>query len=458
MPALRYRPASTPALLLRRGASAAATLLLLVLLGGCADDTPSGETASSGAATGAAAGTSAACDPDNGGLTLPQGFCATVFADGVGRARHIAVDAEGDVYVRLREEREGGSIVALRDTTGDGRADVRSHFGSETGAGTGIAVSEGHLYVSSDLEVFRFPLQAGELAPSAGPELIVTGFPEQSTHEAKSIALNGSGGLYVNVGAPSNTCQVQDRTLDSPGQDPCPELERQAGIWRFDANRAGQTQAEDGTRFATGIRNAVALTAHDGQVYAAQHGRDQLYHLYPELYNEQQSAELPAEELLRVTEGADFGWPYCFYDQYQGKKVLAPEYGGDGKEVGRCADAPAPLVAFPGHYAPNGLLFYTGDHFPDRYQGGAFVAFHGSWNRAPEPQQGYLVAFVPFQGGEPAGDWEVFADGFKGQETLESPNNAAHRPMGLAQAPDGALYIADSVEGRIWKVVYGGDE
>ena len=111
---------------------------------------------------------------------------------------------------------------------------------------------------------------------------------------------------------------------------------------------------------------------------------------------------------------------------------------------------------FPGHWAPNDLLFYTGNQFPARYKNGAFVCFHGSWNRAPLKQGGYFVAFVPFgKDGKPSGKWEVFAEGFAGGPEIMSPNDAKARPMGLTQGADGSLYITDSVKGKIWRVMYG---
>ena len=134
---------------------------------------------------------------------------------------------------------------------------------------------------------------------------------------------------------------------------------------------------------------------------------------------------------------------------------MAPEYGGDGDKVGRCDQYDDPIMAFPAHWAPNDLLFYTHDKFPDEYQGGALIAFHGSWNRAPLPQQGYKVVFVPFDNTLPAGDWQVFANGFAGQETFYSTRDAQFRPMGLAQGPNGELYITDSQIGRVWRVTYG---
>jgi glucose/arabinose dehydrogenase len=111
-------------------------------------------------------------------------------------------------------------------------------------------------------------------------------------------------------------------------------------------------------------------------------------------------------------------------------------------------------MAFPGHLAPNDLLFYTGEMFPERYRNGAFIAFHGSWNRAPLEQKGYFVAFIPFKNGLPDGEMETFADGFAGVKVIQSPNDALHRPMGLAQGPDGSIYVSDSEEGRIYRIIY----
>ncbi len=399
------------------------------------------------------------CAPDNDGLVLPDGFCAAVVADSLGPVRHIAVDDDGDLYAALRQVSGGGGIVALRDTDGDGRADVEERFG--TSGGTGIGLRDGYLYFAPDTAVWRYAFEGeDELVPGGEREVVVTGLPDQRSHAAKPFAFDGEGNLYVNVGGPSNACQEEARTPGSPGQDPCPQLERQGGIWRFAADALNQTQEDDGMRYATGIRNAVALDWNDraSSLYAVQHGRDQLNQLWPDLYTEEESAELPAEEFFKVDEGDDFGWPYCYYDWLEDdQKELAPEYGGDGAEVGRCSDAEDPIAAFPGHWAPNDLVFYDGDQFPESYRGGAFIAFHGSWNRTPR-QDGYQVVFVPFDGDMPSGDYETFADGFAGDGDWRppTPGEAEHRPMGLAVGPDGSLYIADSVQGRIWRVVYRG--
>ncbi len=413
-------------------------------------------TALTGCAPGDLASGPPACDPDDGGLTLPDGFCALVVAEDVGRARHLAVTENGDIFIALGASRRGGGpvgVVALRDTTGDGKADVTVNFGDD--GGTGLAIRDGSLYFGPDWGVLRYPLPTGALEPAGPPDTIVRGLPDSLNHRSKALAIAPDGALYVNIGSPGNACQTQSRTQGSPGMDPCPQLETRAGIWRFDANTTGQSQAQ-GVRFATGLRNTVALAINpmDSLLYGVIHGRDQLGQLWPDIYTEQQNAELPAEEFVRISEGADFGWPYCYYDPELDRYVLAPEYGGDGQSAGRCEGLAQPLIAFPAHWGPNGLLFYTGGQFPERYRGGAFIAFHGSWNRAPLPQGGYNVVFAPFEGGEPTGEWEVFADGFAGDQV--DPRNADHRPVGLAQGPDGSLYVADDQGGTIFRIIHQG--
>ncbi|MFZ5608340.1 MAG: PQQ-dependent sugar dehydrogenase [Pseudomonadota bacterium] len=392
---------------------------------------------------------------ESAGITLPPGFHAQIFADNLGRVRHIAVRDDGVVYAALRQKTEEGGIRALRDRDGDGKADDIVAFGDVEG--TGLAIAGAYLYFGADDKVLRFRFAGDALIPSGAAEVIVAGFPEQRQHAAKSLALDGQGGLYVNVGAPSNACQEQMRTRGSPGLKPCPQLVRQAGIWRFDAQKPGQTQA-DGKRYVSGIRNAVALDWNRdvGALYFVQHGRDQLSSLWPDYFDDADNAEKPAEEFHRAVPGGDYGWPYSYYDPVIKARMAAPEYGGDGKTRAAPGAAPEPLIAFPAHWAPNDLLFYEGTQFPAGWRGGAFIAFHGSWNRAPLPQAGYNVVFVPMKDGVASGPWQVFADGFKGADPLTSSGEAAYRPMGLGQAPDGALYIADSVKGRIWRVTYEG--
>ena len=395
------------------------------------------------------------CDADNGGIQLPDGFCAFVVADGLGAVRHLDVAPNGDIFVAIRNQQNApGGIIALRDTDGDGRADLEERFGED--GGTSIQLRRDYLYFGRDNAIVRYPMRRGELVPDGPAEVIAT-LPDQRSHASKGFAFDGEGAMYVNVGAPANACQSEDREPGVPGMDPCPLLENHGGVWRFDADRPGQTQAS-GTRYATGMRQNFAMAWHpfSAGLYLVQHGRDQLNTLW-DGFTEEQNAELPSEEFMRVEEGSNFGWPYCYHDWQQDKRVLSPEYSGDGMEVGRCGEFDLPLIGFPGHWAPNALMFYSGEQFPERYRGGAFIVFHGSWNRAPLPQGGYKVVFVPFDGDAPAtGDYEIFADGFAGQTPLMDRDNAPYRPSGIAVGPDGSVYISNDRTGRIWRVIYTG--
>ena len=284
--------------------------------------------------------------------------------------------------------------------------------------------------------------------------MIVSGLPLTGDHPMHPIAIDAQGALYVDLGSATNSCQVANRTANSPGINPCTELETRAGTWRYDANLTGQ-MFSPAERFVTGLRNGEGFGFDAaGRMFATQHGRDQLSQNFSQLYTTAQGANEPAEQLVQLERGADYGWPYCYFDDVQQKLVLAPEYGGDGKTIGVCAQKRAPIASFPGHWAPNDMALYLGQQFPNAYRGGAFIAFHGSWNRAPLPQAGYNIVFQPLADGKASGHYVVFADGFAG--AVEDPGQAAHRPSGLAVGPDGALYIADDQRGRVYRVTYHG--
>jgi glucose/arabinose dehydrogenase len=394
-------------------------------------------------------------DADNAGLKLPAGFGALKVAETGVKTRHLVVTPEGYIYVKLAKvPKEGKGIWVLKEGAG-GKATFKTSFGNY--GGTGIAIKDGYLYASSNTEVFRYKLNGqNEVINPDEPEKIVTGLKAGKQHETKSIVLDNKGNIYVNIGAWFNSCQYQDRGLHSPGIPGCPILDSMGGIWQFRADKPNQSYG-DGVHYASGIRNVVGLdwNQQDDQLFVMQHGRDNLNSSWPELFTAQQSAELPAECMYSLKKGDNAGWPFMYYDQIQHKKIQAPEYGGNGKKE---ADAKYidPVAAYPGHMAPNGLLFYTGNMFPEHYKNGAFIAFHGSWNRAPEPQKGYFVVFQPFKNGKPSGNWEVFAEGFAGVDQVKSPGQAQHRPCGLAQGPDGSLYVTDDVKGTIYRIIYTG--
>jgi glucose/arabinose dehydrogenase len=393
-------------------------------------------------------------DADNAGLILPKGFAALIVTSAYGKPRHIAVTPEGYLYVKLAQPFNGNGIYLLKDKNGDGKIDDAIGFGNY--GGTGNALKDGYLYASSDENVYRYKLNnQHEVTNLNDPDEIIHGLLNRREHESKSITLENNGNIYVNIGAYSNAWQVQDRVPGSPGMKPCPILDSAGGIWQFKDNQMHQTYG-DGVRYATCLRNVVGLdwNTQTNSLFVMQHGRDQLHDNWPRLFTVQQSAELPAECMYEIHKGDNAGWPYIYYDQIQHKKILAPEYGGNGKKTAG-EDAINPIMAFPGHLAPDGLLFYTGNMFPEKYKHGAFIAFHGSWNRAPLPQEGYYVVFAPFKDGKPTGEWEVFANGFAGKPPITSARNA-HRRCGLAQGPYGSLYVTDDNKGAIYRIIYTG--
>ncbi len=392
-------------------------------------------------------------DRDDGAIKLPPGFRAVVVADDLGPLRFIAVAPNGDLYAKMRTV----GIIALRDTNGDGRAEERAAFGS--GGGTGIAIQGGFLYHSTSTSVLRYRLTPGELVPRGEPETMVTGLPDERQHNAKSFAFDEAGMLYVEVGSPSNGFGQPDRVRGAKGGDPTEFFKKHGGFWRFDPNRLNQTQA-DGYRFSTGHRHVLSIARQpvSKQFFVVMMGRDQLNTVAPEFYTDEDNAEGPAEELHLLREGGVLGWPFTYYDFRRKARMVAPEYGGDNNKQAEAGKYPEPLVTFPAHWAPLQMAFYSGDQFPAKYRGGAFVAFHGSWNRAPKPQKGYNVAFVPFdEKGMPTGGYEVFADGFAGRDEVLTPRDARFRPGGLAVGPDGSLYVADTVRGRVWRIFYTGE-
>ena len=407
-------------------------------------------------------------DADNGGLFLPDGFGAVVVADSVGPTRHLDVNTNGDIYVKLRIIEGNYGNVAIRDTDGDGKANIMERFGDYPNDGsfaTEMRIHNGYLYFSSERIVYRQKLDPYKLVPDGQLEVILVDRYPIKWHNAKSLAFDNRGGMYVTFSAPTNVCEdwnTVDRSKGDSfagvkGQYPCEQLIYMGGIWKFDENKLQQFQS-DGVRFATGLRSVVAISWNeaDESLYVVQHGRDYLSGHSPQYYSAWQNAVLPAEEFCKVKQGEDYGWPYSYYDPFKRKRMMAPEYGGDGKKEAK--GYAVPLLGLPAHWAPNDLLFYKGNQFPERYKQGAFIAFHGSTNRAPYPQAGYIVAFIPFENGKPIGKWEVFADGFTGIDVVQSMSQTKYRPMGLAEGPDGSLYISESKKGKIWRVLFRGDK
>lgn len=404
--------------------------------------------------------------PDLPPITVPAGFKATVFHPGLGATRHLAVRDNGDVYVarEFRIERKmfgqkaaWGALIAMRDEDGDGTADVVETFGPGN-VGDEVRIHNGYLYFSSDQVVYRMALD-DNLVPQTVAEPLAGGFPMTASHGSKTLAFDNVGNFYVNSGSPVNACESKRMTRAAPGIDPCPYLERSAGVWKFADDKLHQDQVRDGERYVTGTRNIVAMAWNPwaDKLFFVVHGRDAIGMQWPDFYSKQDNADLPAEEFHAVEAGDNIGWPYTYYDPRSKQRMQGPEYGGDGKTLAT-GDYKDPLIGFPAHWAPNDLLFHSGTSLPAKYEQGAFIVFHGSWNRMPFEQGGFNVVFVPMRDGEITGDWEVFIDDFVGPAPVKNPGKAAYRPTGLAEGPDGAIYITEDKQGRIWKVSYDGED
>jgi glucose/arabinose dehydrogenase/mono/diheme cytochrome c family protein len=413
-----------------------------------------------------AAPTASACDNAATGITLPPGFCASVFADNIGHARHLIVSPSGVVYANTwsgvyyanDKVPAGGFLVAMQDTKGVGKADTVTRFGESQAegsrGGTGIGLYNGALYAEVNDRIMRYALGKDAIAPAGKGEVVVSGMPLVGDHPMHPFIIDPKGNIFVDLGSATNACEEKNRVPQSPGHKPCTEKETRGGTWRYDANKTGQKFAAT-DRYATGIRNGEGMAFDaQGRLFVTQHGRDQLSQDWPQFFKPAAGPELPAEEVVQLESGHDYGWPECYFDGMQKKLMLAPEYGGDGKTVGLCAERTPPAAFFPAHWAPMALLIPTKSVLPAAYHDGMFVAFHGSWNRAPAVEAGYNVVFQPMKDGKASGKFVVFSDGFAG--AIKEPGRAAFRPAGLAEGPDGAIYIADDSHGRIWRVTYHG--
>lgn len=379
-------------------------------------------------------------------LILPEGFASSIVADSVGSVRHLAVNKHGDIYAKLSKLKDGKGILWLTDTDKDGKMDKTLGFASYPG--TGIRIHGDALYASSNSGVYRYALNPqGQVIDTGKAEVIIQGLVDKGRDNAKALAFDDHNNLYVAIGSYDETCtDAAGRGLDN-----CKLLDSVGGIWQFSTNKLNQSYAQ-GSRYARGLKNVVGLdwNTATNSLFAAQHGRGGLMSKFPKIYTQDQDNALPAETLYELSKGADAGWPYVYYDPFLHKKIVSPEYGGDGK---RSVDNKYidPVADFPAHLAPNDLLFYTGDMFPEKYKNGAFIVFHG---QSQTLKKGYLVAFVPYKNGKPSGPWEIFADNFMGVDRNNPKGAYKYRPMGIAQGADGALYVADDLKGTIFKITY----
>src|ERR1700735_2808037 len=202
------------------------------------------------------------CPNDDTGLKLPRGFCATIFADGIGHARQMVVASNGVLYVNTWSGRyygndkphAGGFLVALQDTKGAGKADIAERFGETVATGgaggTGIALYKDAIYAEINDRIAKYPLTLGSIAPKAAGVTILSGLPLTGDHPMHPFIIDSTGAIYVDDATPTNSCQIKNRTPQSPGENPCTQLETRGGIWLYDANKTDQ-KFSPAERYAT---------------------------------------------------------------------------------------------------------------------------------------------------------------------------------------------------------------
>ncbi|MET0552530.1 MAG: PQQ-dependent sugar dehydrogenase [Vicinamibacteria bacterium] len=342
-------------------------------------------------------------------LKVGPGFRVQVFADGLGKARMLAVGPKGDVYLTRREP---GDLWRLRDADGDGRAEVKEKI-LELPALHGIAFHGGRAYLATPDAVLTAEVKAdGTLGtPRSIARLDAGGGP----HDKRTLAVGPDGRLYVSVGSTCNACVEKQ-----PHNATMLVMDTEGGGLRV---------------FASGLRNTVGFDWHPGTkaLWGMDHGIDWL------------GDDLQPEELNRIEDGKRYGWPYAYGDGRVNPSIDAPQ--GTTKE--EWAKGSEKMVAgYTAHAAPLAFAFYRGSAFPERFRNGAFVTFRGSWNR--KPPSGYEIVFLPFDAAGNPGAFEPFLSGFLVPEKGEPAQFG--RPTGLAVAADGSLLFADDENGVVYRV------
>jgi Raf kinase inhibitor-like YbhB/YbcL family protein len=342
-------------------------------------------------------------------LNVPAGFAVNVFASNLKNSRVLAVAPNGNVYVSRRDQ---GDVLLLKDENGDGKADSAPRTVARRAGAHGLAIHDNQLYLITVKEVFGAPIQPdGTLG---GLKLLIGDLPDSGQHPNRTIAFGPDRMLYISVGSTCNACNESN-----------PEA---ATLLR--ASPDGKSR----TIFASGLRNMIGFDWHptSGELWGFDNGIDFL------------GDDVQPEELNRIQRGKQYGWPHVFAKGDLNPQSTPP--GGITKEQWRAQSEPM-VLGHTAHAAPMQFVFYRGGNFPREFVGDAFVTFRGSWNR--KPASGYEVVRVRFKDGQ-AQSVEPFLGGFL------SADNQTHfaRPMGLAQARDGSLLVADDLHGVIYRISY----
>jgi len=351
---------------------------------------------------------SVSAPPANATLHAPPGFHISLFADKLGDPRAMLLAPNGDVI--LSEPGEG-KITILRDANHDGVAEQRFTFASGLDNPYGLAFHGKWLYVGNESSLVRLPYAAGQTAANAKPEQLASLPP--GGHSTRGVLFNKAGTkMYVSIGSRSNV---------SSGEPP-----ERAAIVEFNPDGTGKRI------FASGLRNPVGMAWEPatGALWTVVNERDGL------------GDELVPDYATAIQPGAFYGWPYAYLGAHED-----PRRAGEQPDLVRKTIPPS--VPIQSHSAPLGIAFYQGTMFPPAYRGRAFVALHGSWNRAH--RTGYKVISIPMTNGRPTGGYDDFVAGWMPSETQRS---VWGRPVGLLVLGDGSLLISDDGGEKIWRVTY----
>ncbi len=367
--------------------------------------------------------------------SAPDGFEVSLFAKGLDRPRTLRAAPNGDIFVA---ETAAGNVRVLRPSGDGASAQKNVLYASGLAAPFGIAFypagpNPQWLYVAETNRVIRFAYANGDLKPASAPQVLVKRLaPSRGGHVTRDVAFSKDGArMFISVGSQTN--DAQDMPRKSAQEIAAWEAERGLGAaWGDEENRAAvhvfTPEGKDGRIFATGLRNCVGLAVHPrtGDVYCSTNERDGL------------GDNLVPDYVTRLSEGAFYGWPW----RYMGDRE-DPRWKGARPDLAGKVTAPdAPIQP---HSAPLGMTFYTGTAFPADYREQAFVALHGSWNRAS--RTGYKLVRIIMRDGRPTGEYEDFLTGF-----VIDAARVWGRPVGVETARDGSLLVSEDANGAIWRI------
>jgi glucose/arabinose dehydrogenase len=345
--------------------------------------------------------------PEGARLQVPAGFNVELYAEGFGRPRYMLQGPGGELLVSDSVPGEGGSVYVLKGK--DRKQLIRG-----LDRPYGLAFWKEYLYVGEPASIKRFRYNSKNLTAGPGEEVISLADFSKG-HWTRSLLFDRAGGkLYVGVGSASNV---------SPGEDP-----RRAAINRYNPDGSGHEI------FASGLRNPIGMRWYPGSdaLWAAVQERDAL------------GDNLVPDYFTRVRQGAFYGWPYAYIGPHEDPR-------NKGQKPDLVAKTVVPDVLLGSHVAVLDFVFYTGNQFPAEYRNGAFLAFHGSWNRSE--RVGQSVAFIPFKDGKPSGPVREFLTGWMlGPDQRE----VWGRPVGLLVLPDGSMLVSDDGGKKIWRISYKG--